>query len=596
MNWNSKIANQDITIKKNTLNITDTIEEANSSNFTYVNEDYREIITTQPVEINTDNKNRFRGYVSNISQTLRYGGTLISDIDCQGQDYLLQKRIITKAFKNEKVEDIVKYMIDNILSEEGITAGKINAPAVVEAIAFNSMTCYNALDQLIMFGDYIWNIDSEKKINFIQIADNRAPFDLDFSSNDCIALGGEYTIEQDAANYRNSILLQGVKGLSNRVEYFTGDGNTRSWNTKLKIYTVNGLWVDYNDGNGFVAETFAPNTEANNNGNYKFLFDAGNNQIQHYEDPDDSTKTPALTNNNTIKVSYQGTYDLTFQHSNFEEIYKQKNIDLSSGKNEVVEEVECYGLSAAIQYARQSIEKNKKKGYRITFTTDKDGLEALQTIRVVIPQLKVDNDFLITSVNTMEQDIILYEVSVIDGELRDSHLTELFGDKEKFISDLKSSDSQDTANINITFEKQWEESENPNLFNTGIYPSNTLYPSDDLFPCLPDADRIQFIQLYKTVDGNYEPFLRIPITGDEVADNGNTYISVAIIDELVSFDTECTRIAWIVSDGLTMPTKEDFTSGIKIVEADVEVPFKKIGDLEVITILRIDTKWEEVSE
>ena len=196
----------------------------------------------------------------------------------------------------------------------------------------------------------------------------------------------------------------------------------------------------------------------------------------------------------------------------------------------------------------------------------------------------------------MEQDIILYEVSVIDGELRDSHLTELFGDKEKFISDLKSSDSQDTANINITFEKQWEESENPNLFNTGIYPSNTLYPSDDLFPCLPDADRIQFIQLYKTVDGNYEPFLRIPITGDEVADSGNTYISVAIIDELVSFDTECTRIAWIVSDGLTMPTKEDFTSGIKIVEADVEVPFKKIGDLEVITILRIDTKWEEVSE
>ena len=163
MNWNSKIANQDITIKKNTLNITDTIEEANSSNFTYVNEDYREIITTQPVEINTDNKNRFRGYVSNISQTLRYGGTLISDIDCQGQDYLLQKRIITKAFKNEKVEDIVKYMIDNILSEEGITAGKINAPAVVEAIAFNSMTCYNALDQLIMFGDYIWNIDSERK-------------------------------------------------------------------------------------------------------------------------------------------------------------------------------------------------------------------------------------------------------------------------------------------------------------------------------------------------------------------------------------------------------------------------------------------------
>lgn len=596
MKWNSKIANQDITIKKNTLNIADTIEEANNSNFTFVNDDYREIITTQPVEISTDNKNRFKGYVSNISQTLRYGGTLIADIDCQGQDYLLQKRLITKAFKNEKVEDIVKYMINSILSEEGITAGTINAPATVEAIAFNSITCYSALDQLIMFGDYIWNIDSEKRINFIQIADNRAPYDLDFSKEDCIALGGEYTIEQDAANYRNSILLQGVKGLSPRTEYFTGDGNTRSWNTKLSIYTVTGLWVDYNDGNGFVPETFAPNTEANNNGNYKFLYDTGNNQIQHYEDPDDSTKTPALTNNNTIKVNYQGTYDLTFQHSNFEEIYKQKNIDLSSGINEVVEEVECYGLGAAIQYARQSIEKNKKKGYRITFTTDKDGLEALQTIRVVIPQLKVDNDFLITSVNTMEQDIILYEVSIVDGELRDSHLTELFGDKEKFISDLKSSDSQDTANINMTFEKTWTADETPNIFSVGVYPSNSLYPSDDLFPCLPDNDRIKYIQLYRTVENKQEPFKRIPITGDELVDGGNTYISVGIIDETVSFDSECTHIAWIVSNGLTLPTENDFTSGEIIVEADVETPFKKIGELEVITILRIDTRWEEVSE
>lgn len=600
MKWNSKIANQDIVIKKNTLNITDTIEEANSSNFTYVNNDYREIITTQPVEINTDNKNRFKGYVSNISQTLRYGGTLIADIDCQGQDYLLQKRLITKAFKNETVENIVRYMIDNILAEEGITAGTINAPATVEAIAFNSITCYNALDQLIMFGDYIWNIDSEKRINFIQIADNRAPYDLDFSKDDCIAMGGEYTIEQDAANYRNSILLQGVKGLSLRTEYFTGDGSARSWNTKLKIYTVIGIWVDYNDGNGFVAETFAPNKEENNNGNYMFLFDAGNNQIQHYEDPEDGEredeekKTPVLTENNTIKVMYQGTYDLTFQHSNFEEIYKQQGVDLSSGKNEKVEEVEIYGLNAAIQYARQSIEKNKKKGYRITFTTDKDGLEALQTIRVVIPQLKINKDFLITSVNTMEQDIILYEVSIVDGELRDSHLVELFGDKEKFLSDLKSTDSQDTANINITFVKTWEETETPNIFATGKYPSNELYPSDDLFPGLPDNDRVKFIQLYSTnLEGEYEPFLRIPIVGDELADGGNTYVSVAIIDDKIGFDTICTHISWIVSDGLTLPTEEDFTSGLVIAEEDVEVPFSKVGDLEVITILRIDTKWEE---
>ena len=97
---------------------------------------------------------------------------------------------------------------------------------------------------------------------------------------------------------------------------------------------------------------------------------------------------------------------------------------------------------------------------------------------MVIPQLKINKDFLITSVNTMEQDIILYEVSIVDGELRDSHLVELFGDKEKFLSDLKSTDSQDTANINITYEKTWEETETPNIFATGKYPSNELYPSE----------------------------------------------------------------------------------------------------------------------
>ena len=202
---------------------------------------------------------------------------------------------------------------------------------------------------------------------------------------------------------------------------------------------------------------------------------------------------------------------------------------------------------------------------------------------MVLPQLKIDEYFLITSVSEYEDNDMFYDVSIVSGSLKDSFLKDLFGDRQAYTTDLQSSQNQETANISMIFEKTWTEEESPNMFSASLYPSDTLYPADDLYPCLPETERLDYIQLYKQTGPNVlEPFLRVAITGDEISDNGNTYLSTAILDDTVSFESECVANGWIAGDGYNPCTATDFTSGIEIVRADVETPFTKIKDLEFI--------------
>ena len=598
MMWNTKINDKDITIMKNTLELNESIEENNNAHFTFKNNEYLEIKPNYRVDITKQNKSKFNGYINTINQTFSYGADLTADVDCIGQDYLLIKRTITKGFSEQKVEDIVKWMIDNILSQEGVTAGVINAPVVIQKIAFDGFTCMEALDQLIMFGDYVWNITNDKKINFHTISENIAPYELDFTKPDCIALGSQYQIEQNYGNYRNTVILKGAKGLSPREEIFRCDGNATSWNLKMNVGVMRTIQVDRKDGRGWVSCTFAPNTEENSKGQYMFLYDEGGNQITQYIDQEktnkeDGTNEDILKEKWLIRVDYLGEYELRLRYSNYGEVEIQKNVDSTSGINEVVEDVKIKGLANALQYVRNNIERNKKQGYRLSFKTDKE-LKTLQYIKVILPQLNINEYFLITSISEYEDNNMFYDVSIISGSIKDSFLAELFGDRQAYTTDLQSSQNQETANISMTFEKVWGESESPNMFNSFLFPSDNLYPAENLYPCLPETERLQYIQLYKKTNPNVlEPFLRAPIIGDEISDNGNIYLSTAMLDESISFDSECVSIGWIASDGYNPCTATDFTSGIEIVRADVETPFTKIKDLEFITIFRIDTKWND---
>ena len=186
----------------------------------------------------------------------------------------------------------------------------------------------------------------------------------------------------------------------------------------------------------------------------------------------------------------------------------------------------------------------------------------------------------------------MYEITIVSGTLRDSFLTDLFGDRQAYTTELQNNQSQETANISLLFEKKWTEDENPNMFSCNLFPSNDLFPSDTLFPCLPETERIQYIQLYRTVGTSQVPFLRVPIAGDELDAEGKIYLCTAVIDDTVSFEDYCTAIGWISSDGYNPCTATDFSSGIEIVQAPVEQPFNKVKDLEFITIFRIDTSWE----
>ena len=111
----------------------------------------------------------FSGWIDKPIKYSPYGdGVFYHRITCMDNHYLADKRIISRAYQDEAVEDIVQDIFTDFLSGEGITVGQIDTGVTIKEAIFNYITVSDALNALADKVGYYWQISHDRKLYFRQ--------------------------------------------------------------------------------------------------------------------------------------------------------------------------------------------------------------------------------------------------------------------------------------------------------------------------------------------------------------------------------------------------------------------------------------------
>jgi hypothetical protein len=192
---------------------------------------------------------------------------------------------------------------------------------------------------------------------------------------------------------------------------------------------------------------------------YDFYYQVGSSTITQ-----DSGETK-LTNSDTLEVIYHGLYDLLAVVTARDAITAMAEIEQGTGRvDAVIDAPEYTDADELVAYGRSLLTKYAKDITELSFKTLSPGFEPGQSLPAVIPHLKIDDEFLITSVEISSSDAVIeYNIKATTGA-PDATWLEVFGRRPIAKSTL------DAAVIVLEdIAKDWYENELYNPFSDDPY-------------------------------------------------------------------------------------------------------------------------------
>jgi len=427
----------------------------------------------------------YQGYVETSTKIpITNQSNYVHDIECADMHYLADKRRISYSAQNKLAGDIVKDLVDLKLYEEGVyynTDSIEDGQEIVETRA-NFVPVTQVLDSLAEKTGFWWKITEDKELKFKNYESEQS----DFNASPSIMRNPK--VQYGNPLYRNQQIVKGPIGITElQTDSFQGDGETRSFTVGFSISKEPAIYVDR--GSGFVLETVGKKSI--------------NADSQWYWEVEDATVTQersetVLSPTDILKVEFIGQYKIVAQTKNPQEIYRQSQLDGTSGIIEDAINVQgVEGNAAAIAEGNAKLQEFAKKSTKLNYETRQSGLKAGQFQEVYgLSELNIiDGErLLVTKVNTYDNNgIIFYQVEAVKGPRYHSwseFFKELSMRAEIFVRE--GIGESEILVIPIDFTKNWTETEHPNIF-TEVYPSETLYPSEDLYPMFDAEDRVKGI-------------------------------------------------------------------------------------------------------
>jgi hypothetical protein len=422
----------------------------------------------------------------------------IHHIACTDYHALADRRVFLAAYEETTGADIVYDVLD-VLSEEGVTEGEIQAGEDLENLSFNRVMCSEALEKAAELCGFTWFIDQEKRLYFVARGTYSAAWDIDSTG----AHIRQRSLEVVAGNpeYRNVQYIQGGQALtSTQTETFVGDGTARSFAlryppAKQPTITLNGA-----------AQTIG--IKADTTG-YDWYWSKGDLILAQ-----DISGT-VLEPEDELVVQYVGSYKLIAKASQASEITRQALAQgFGSGKIEhVAKDAAVESQDSAMAMARAKLLHYARIGTKVRYETFDSGLAAGVLQEIDYPVAGLDAiQALITAIEiTSEGGKLLYRVEACDGPVEDSW-EKIFC---RLADETKRSSSESLGEADVVqgleeFSKVWTSSDHPNPF-LAVYPGSAT-PADVDFPCLADDDKLSYCVLYT---GGIE-FFRKPITSQTI--------------------------------------------------------------------------------
>jgi len=413
-------------MKESNPMVRDIVEDRSTADFSILDLTHSYSFTKgQYVEIlSTELDTIFTGFIDTVSQRrVSPGGVIEHKLSCVDNHYLADKRLIAKAFVSpDTVADAVTWIIDNILDDEGISAGTITAPTVIEAISYDYVTVATALDDLAAYAGCTWFIDVDKQLYFVPRTTYAAAWDITEVGDELPdVLVESFEVYKTNPEYRNQQFIRGGSATTAlQTEIKVGDGETSSWAVGYRIASVPTVSISTDSGKTYSSQTIGIKG-----------VDTGKNWYWSANDQvivQDAAGTRLLSTGR-LKIEYYGLYQVIISSADFVEILAQQAIELSSGYVESVrDDTLVTTQDAGLAEANALLDHFAEIGTKVTYTTTRTGLEVgtLQHITSAIHGL--DDDFLITQIEKipnfysdfdLPNALTMYNVQAVSGPVED---------------------------------------------------------------------------------------------------------------------------------------------------------------------------------
>lgn len=366
-----------------------------------------------PVSLYISDAVVFGGFIDSIDIKSENNAGCFYDITCADMAMLAQKRTINLNADDTTGEYIAMYIVDTVLTDEGVTYDASSIPDMhcytfpdgntkqfysqddghpaqelvgednITQISFEYRTTAEALDELCNRLNYWWKIDANKKLWFAPRTLTTAAWTV--TEADVLESGVKFTKSDE--RYRNQQRLINTMGISENVtESFTSDGEIQSFTVQYPLYDKPDLYINGNRVSGEDIGIQGLDTGK------EWYWGKGANIISH------DISTSPITDGTLLTVVYNGIYTQDIVVSNAAEIAARAAIDGTSGIIEATVNISrALTAAAATDYATRLLVTYMAPTTALTFTTRRSGLEEGQTVHVTLPKLGLDTDMFITS-------------------------------------------------------------------------------------------------------------------------------------------------------------------------------------------------------
>jgi hypothetical protein len=404
---------------------------------------------------------------------------LFYDIDCVDQNCLADRYLVANAYQSQTAGYIVRSLMNEYLSSDGVTEGTIQDGVVLDTVKFvRSGSVTDAIDQIAEMVGFTWFIDFDKKLYFVEQSTATAPINI----TDTSAILN-VNVRQDRSKYRNRQYLRG--GQTPTDSAITGespspkpDGVARTFTLrypvaeKPRIY-INSVEVASSDiGVNGLDGTVTP---------LKFYFSYGSNTITQ-----DTTQT-VLSITDMITVDYIGLIPLLVVVEDSLAIESRALIENNAGVYEALETLpNVNDKTQALDIANGKLRKFTKVEKEVTYDSFQSGLYAGQLQTITLSKYGISaGEFLIDRVTIADFDDngrFITTVHAVDGEAFGGW-TSFFKSLAKKESGLVIDTEERLVVLKTSYESEaWTEASTQTIFACSV-PDVALYPSASLFPC-----------------------------------------------------------------------------------------------------------------
>ncbi len=395
------------------------------------------------------------------------------EVSCIDYHYLADKRTFVDGFTETAAGTIVTAIIDQVLTEEGVTAGTIEAGPVLDEAVFNYVTCSRALDKLADVAVFTWWIDSFRQLHFV--ARSGTPTATIVSDD----MKEPPPVRPQSPDYRNRQVIRGIKGYTDpQTEDFEGDGTLQSFLTSFPIGRV--PTVTLNAG----AQTVG--IRGLDTGD-DWYWTKGSNVLSQ-----EVTDTPIISTD-ALQIVYDGLFDLVAILDDDAEQTRLGAIEgsPSSGIVESVLQVtDVFGRDAAFDIGAGLLGTFGLEGLSVQFLTSRTDLSVGEYVTLDLAEMDVASEiFLVTAIasSDLARSEWDYAVTLIQGSDPGSWQTRLaqgLTDPDVLVIRENISEEQ-TLVILEQFSEGWTWAESgvtQSVFACPV-PSTTLFPLTTLLPC-----------------------------------------------------------------------------------------------------------------